>query len=201
MPPPDHETPELNPLCAGDPLARHLAALQPMPAGLNRDRLLYDAGAEVVGRQVRFWRGLACGQGLAMIALVGVGVTWLGMPTDPVAAPMVVQRSSPAEKPVEAAPGPNLAEEVLPEPVAPESPSAPAALASAQPDPEDVEIARLLQLRADIFAVGLSVLPTQDAPRPRADATALERSLELPPGVLASPYQPKPRTPDLEERP
>ena len=38
------------------------------------------------------------------------------------------------------------------------------------------------------FAAGLNVLPTPIAPPPPADATALEKSLELPRGVLASPY-------------
>ncbi len=191
MPPREDENPDLSPLCGGDPLARRLAALQPLPPGLNRDQLLYAAGAAARDRDVAFWKRFCLGQAAALCTVVGVGVAATGWADPaPAAGPVnnyVALPPTPAPPPTpEPAPPPRSAAEP------PSLPAGPRPLfAAADPDAlTPGELAKLLRLRADIFAAGLGVLPTPDAPPPRADATALEKSRHLPPGVLASPYAP-----------
>jgi hypothetical protein len=184
MPTRDNENPELNSLCGGDPLARKLAVLQPLPAGLDRDRLLYAAGAAARDRAVAFWKRLCVGQGAALAVVLGVGVALNGFgPESPAGGPVARSNGS-GPQPVPDSPreqGP------IPGPVSPVDTGPFPGFAQAD-EIERGETAKWLQLRADIFAAGLGVLPTPHALPPRADATALEKSLQLPPGVLASPY-------------
>jgi hypothetical protein len=201
MPPREDENPDLSPLCGGDPLARQLAALQPLPPGLNRDQLLYAAGAAARDRDVVFWKRFCLGQAAALCTAVGVGLAANGWTdSDPPAGPVHNYAALPPIPPPAVTPG--REEAPLPIPHSefriPNSQGFAAAEADALPPGE---LAKLLRLRADIFAAGLGVLPTPDAPPPRADATALEKSLHLPPGVLASPYAPpKPKPPEPKEQ-
>jgi len=187
MPAREDENPDVNPLCTGDPLARQLAVLQPLPAGLDRDRLLYAAGAAARDRDVAFWRRLFLGQCAVVGIAVGVGVAVYDPAATGPAPAQVAHAPQPAgNRPVpETAPPPRPADD---DPTVPSGPGPQFTRGAAEPDP--AEAAKWLRLRADVFAVGLGVLPTPQAPPPRADATALEKSLRLPPGVLAAPYSP-----------
>jgi hypothetical protein len=184
MPPREVENSDLNPLCTSDPLARQLAALQPLPAGLNRDQLLYAAGAAARDREVVFWKRLCLGQIVAVCALIGVGIAANGWDVAGLNQHKMVAVPVPVPVPQPPAPEP------VPIPSGP-----PPQFAGADTDDlEPFERAKWLRLRADVFAAGLTVLPTPSAPPPRMDATTLEQSLHLPPGVLAAPYtRPKPK--------
>jgi hypothetical protein len=189
MPTRDDENPELNALCGGDPLARKLAVLQPLPAGLDRDRLLYAAGTAARDRAVAFWKRLCLGQGAALAVILGIGLMREGhdgLRNENPAGGMRqewVDRSQPPPDSGKGSPAGNPPSAIR-DPLS----TGPAPGFAHADEVERGETAKWLQLRADIFAAGLGVMPTPHAPPPRADAVALEKSLQLPPGVLASPY-------------
>ena len=159
----DDTDPELKPLCDGDPLARKLAYLQPAPAGLNRDRLLYAAGEASRERTIRFWK-LVCGGQVGLAVAIFLGFSMWGKP--------------PA--------GPQ-------EFAAPAKPAAvvPQGYANVPDAGDGSDVARGLRLRNNVANAGLGVLPTQAAPPVVADPAQLENSLKLPPGVLAVPQRPR----------
>ncbi|MBX9584248.1 MAG: hypothetical protein K2X87_28445, partial [Gemmataceae bacterium] len=97
----DLEHLDLPPPGRPDPLARALAALDPAPAALNRDRLMFDAGAASRRPVIRLWQ-LAAG----LLAAVGfaAGLNW---------RPIVVVREGVANRAAPPAPpGPLLPEVV-----------------------------------------------------------------------------------------
>jgi hypothetical protein len=125
--PRDLEPPDLPPPGTPDPLARALAGLDPAPAALNRDRLMFDAGAASRRPVIRLWQ-LAAG---AMAAVgFAAGLNW--RPPVVVVREVVAGGGAPAGRPVPrdppAPPPPEVAAE--PPPPARES-SAPRPVAAA----------------------------------------------------------------------
>ncbi|HET6574891.1 MAG TPA: hypothetical protein VFG68_14895 [Fimbriiglobus sp.] len=185
-------TPESNPLCGADPLARALAALRPGPAGVDTTRLLFEAGRVARDRELAFWRWVSIAQ-FALMATFGcvAAVVLVKLANTPPLVQVVYVEVPPKPEP---APPPRPAPD-------PDPGYAPASgFASAAPDPD--ALAEYLRVRQDVLTAGLGLLPDHQ-PRPTtapASADELERSLNLPPGVLAVPqWQPrKPRTePDV----
>lgn len=78
--PPDDVTPPLPPADAA--LAAALARLAPAPARLDRDRLMYAAGAESRRNVVRLWQFAA-----GILAAVGFAAGILYIQSSPTAAP------------------------------------------------------------------------------------------------------------------
>src|SRR5262249_25831922 len=62
-------TPDPNPLCGGDPLARALARLRPAPTPLDANRLLFEAGQVARDRDVALWRRLSLAQFVLLFAV------------------------------------------------------------------------------------------------------------------------------------
>ena len=119
-----------------DPLAASLAALKPAAADLNRDGLMYAAGAESRHGVVRLWQAAA-----GFLAAVGFTAGMLLRPGG-VEREKIVYVEVPA--PASAMPEPT------PEPVLPlvHRPASPTPYGRAW-----------LQFRSDALALGLSVLP------------------------------------------
>lgn len=136
LPPPDHN----------DPLVSALRELRPAPADLNRDGLMYAAGAESRRGVVRLWQAAA-----GFLAAVGFAAGMLSRPGGYEREKIVyVDRQVPAS----ALPAPE------PQPVAEPDPPPVAAHRAATPTP----YARAwLRLRSDLLAAGLSVLPDPPA--------------------------------------
>ncbi len=190
MPPNDREGPMTDsPLCTGHPLAKALTGLEPLPSLVNRDRLMFAAGAAGRDRSVTFWKRAFAAQTAAIGLLVGIGVAnYAPSMTDP--TPKIVQivpeKPAPPKPQTEVAPAPRT----VPQP-APESPiEYPSITLVASTKAELQERARWLELRANIFEIGLNVLPTMHQTSPAPDRVALEQSLQLPPGILAAPVRP-----------
>ncbi len=202
---PPEPTPDPDPLCDADPLARALAKLRPAPAGLDPQKLLFQAGQAARDRTVAFWRRAFLAQ-VAVLALIGClgTVQFIRMAEieDRLTNPQVVERvvyvdrqpsqvPGPGEQVPEPAPPPRPAEESLPPGYQSTGP-----FARQGPDPDD--LARYLRTRREVLTAGLGVLP--DArPRPAAPVNPadLEKSLDLPPGVLAVPQWQPPKPPRL----
>lgn len=159
-----HDPDNLNPPLPGarpDPLAAALSQLEPAPARLDRDRLMYRAGAESRRWVVRLWQATA--GFLAALGFAAGAQVYLR-------PPVVVERVVYVEKePAKADPqgDSRLAPAPAPQP-APEAPP-PAALvpeapASYQPpayhrgEPAG-DMATYYQLRNDVLTGGLGLLP------------------------------------------
>lgn len=132
-----------------DPLARALAGLDPAPPAINRDRLMFAAGASSRVPVIRLWQLTA-----GVLAAVGfaAGLSWR--------SPVVVVQ----------APEPAAAAEVVPAP-----PPEPAEPTTARPAPvvgRPREAAEWLRFQSQALAVVLHVLPdwNRHAPRPPAEA-------------------------------
>jgi hypothetical protein len=69
--------PESNPLCGADPLARALAALRPVPAALETNRLLYLAGRADRERAVALWRRAFLAQCVLFVAVGCVATVYV----------------------------------------------------------------------------------------------------------------------------
>jgi hypothetical protein len=185
-------TPESNPLCGADPLARALAKLRPAPAGMDANRLLFEAGQVARDRDVAFWRRVSLAQ-FALMATFGcvAAVLVVKLATTPPQVQIVRVEIEVPQKPEEA-PSPRIA---------PETPSVyPPAGGYAGKTPDPDALAEYLRIRHDVLTAGLGLLPDHK-PRPTAPASAdeLERSLNLPPGVLAIPqWQPRKPRPEPE---
>lgn len=181
-----------------DPLARALAALRPAPPGLDERVLLYRAGQASRDGLLAAWRWVVIAQfGLLLVAGAGATVLLARLdaldrsPPAPVAqpAPTSVAPDGGAEprrppKPEEASPTP------------PASPTAPPEYAGPTVEPD--KIANYLRRRREVLTAGLGVLPDHGPKPPRTTGPAeVERSLGLPPGVLAVPVHPNPpKSPD-----
>ena len=190
MPPNDREGPLTDsPLCTGHPLAKALTGLEPLPSLVNRDQLMFAAGAAGRDRTVTFWKRAFAAQTAAIGLLVGVGVAnYAPTVTDPMPkiVEKVLENSAPPKPQTEVGPAPRT----VPQPV-PESPiEYPAVTLVASTKAELHERARWLELRANIFEIGLNVLPVLHQTSPTPDRVALEKSLQLPPGILAAPVRP-----------
>ncbi|MBX9622652.1 MAG: hypothetical protein K2X82_02450 [Gemmataceae bacterium] len=114
----DHEHLDLPPPDRPDPLARALAALEPAPPALNRDRLMFEAGAASRRPVIRLWQLTA-----GLLAAIGfaAGLNWRPLagvreqaaagqtgPARPEAAAVVEpspRRAIPAEPPPRPTPG------------------------------------------------------------------------------------------------
>lgn len=187
---PDPMNPE-SPLCTGDPLAKALSVLEPMPTPLNRDQLMFAAGAAGRDRDVSFWKRLVYGQATAACLVVGVGVAMYGFPDGRFRGGRSADTDF-AEKQYHA-PAPNPVKQ--PEPKA----------APAVPPPEESDdaarLAKYLQLRANVLSLGVNALPNPNAPGANVDVGKLEDSLQLPRGTFAIhglPAKPKPK-PDPDD--
>ena len=145
-----------------DPLAAALARLEPAPARLDRDRLMYQAGAESRRWVVRLWQATA-----GFLAAVGF---WAGAQVY-LRPPVVVERVVYVEKESAKAEPQNdsqLAPAPTPKP-APEAPPPAAAVpedlpASHQPPAYHLaepagDMATYYQLRNDVLTGGLGLLP------------------------------------------
>lgn len=177
-------TPESNPLCGADPLARALAKLRPVPAGVDTNRLLFEAGQVARDRELAFWRWVSIAQFALMATFACVAAVVLVKLASTPPQVQVVQVEVPP-KPEPAPPRP-----------APDPAYAPAGgFVHAAPDPD--ALAEYLRVRHDVLAAGLGLLPDHK-PRPTDPVSAdeLERSLNLPSGVFTVPqWQPrKPRS-------
>jgi hypothetical protein len=183
-------TPESDPLCGGDPLARALAKLRPAPAGMDANRLLFEAGQVARDRDVAFWRRVSLAQ-FALMATFGcvAAVLVVKLVTTPPQVQIVRVEVEVPQKPEEAPP-PRTAPQTPPA-----YPSAGGFVANA-PDPD--ALAEYLRIRHDVLTAGLGLLPDHKSrpTAPPASADELERSLNLPSGVLAVPQwqRPKPKT-------
>ncbi len=174
-------------LCIGDPLARALSHLEPMPTALSRDQLMFAAGAAGRDRDVAFWKRIVYGQAAAACMLVGVGLTVLSLPEN---------------TPIRGGENLNVAPSTpKPSPAIAEAPR-PAPLSAETGDP--AKLAQYLQLRSDVLAGGINMLPNPNAPGANLDVGKLEDSLKLPRGTFAiygPPARPKPLTDDPRDLP
>lgn len=166
-----------------DPLAAALAELRPAPPALNRDRLMFAAGAASQRPVARLWM-LTAGFLAAMGFAAGIYVrpaTVVYVETPPSAGPP----ARPAETP------PSAVEPFVPRP---EERSYPRDL---KPEPADRDAARWLRLRNDVLAGGLGTLP--DAGRPSGPGDRVTGPVLTFPPLLKAPEPkkaPEPNEPD-----
>lgn len=194
MPTPE---PESNPLCGADPLARALARLQPMPAGVDGQKLLFLAGQAARDRSVHLWQRLFLGQCVVLVAVGCAAVLHFARldATEPASrdanqpdvrpkAPSAPPRELPAPPPGES-------------PEEPSPPSAPPAVFTKADAPPD-DLAEYLRMRREVLTAGLGLLrDTKPQPAAPVSPAELEKSLYLPPGVLTAPYRaPDPKMPE-----
>jgi len=170
-----------------DPLARALAKLAPVPAGLNTPAFLYAAGAADAARGTAFWKRLCLGQTGLMTVAAGIAAVWFTiapMPTAPDGAQAQIKQKSP---PLELAPHPREHAVGLPDYL-----GKPERIGfRGRPDHtewSDAEIAYYLLLRNDVAAAGLGMLPSWPSTR----LPFLERDGNpIGPPVFAVPPSPK----------
>ncbi|MFO0849379.1 MAG: hypothetical protein U0871_12615 [Gemmataceae bacterium] len=180
-----------------DPLARALAALRPSPSGLDERALLYRAGQASRDGLLAAWRWVVLAQfGLLLVAGAGAAVLFARLDALDRMTPAPVAQPAPGRVPDPRPPGPEAAPPPRPAAAPPASPAAPPEYAGADVDPD--EIADYLRRRREVLTAGLGVLPGPGPKPPRTTGPAeVERSLGLPPGVLAAPHRPTlPKSPD-----
>lgn len=196
---------EKNPLtdsaiCTGDPLAKALVTLEPMPATISRDELMFAAGAANRDRAVTFWKRIVLGQAACM--LVGIGIATLDVPTRDAARTSADNASNPSNPPMARTPmAPATNPKTVPKsPAERVEPSSNPSPLSAQDAEQTFKVAKYLQLRANVLAMGLHVLPNSTAPSATIDVGSLEDSLQLPRGTFAIHALPtKKPIPDSDE--
>jgi hypothetical protein len=189
-------THENDPLCDADPLARALAKLRPAPARVDARNLLFLAGQAARDRTVTFWRRAFMAQ-MVVLVVVGCLAVLHFVQLDAIeqqAPPTVRERivyvdrrtGERISKPEEAPPPRPASSDYAP---APEL---------AHQTPNAADLGEYLRVRREVLTAGLGLLPdTIRAPAAPASPAELERSLNLPPGVLTAPYRvppPKPKT-------
>jgi hypothetical protein len=189
-------THENDPLCDADPLARALAKLRPTPAGVDARNLLFLAGQAARDRAVTFWRRAFLAQLAVLVALGGWAVPHFSQSSaveqqTPTVRERIVyvdrRTGERLTKPEEAPP---------PRPARPEY-SPPSELA--QQPPSAADLGEYLRVRREVLTAGLGLLPdAKRAPAAPASPAELERSLDLPPGVLTAPYRVSPPKPKAE---
>ncbi len=176
MPARDENDPLTDPApCVGDPLAQALAALEPMPSTANRDQLMFAAGAAGRDRDVAFWKRIVGGQALAACLVVGAGIALSDFSSNTrgfggSAAPVADTTSAAPARKSPTAP--------------PKAAPTPAPAASEDADATSA-VAKYLQLRSNVLALGVNALPNPIAPPPNVDVGSLEDSLQLPRGTFA----------------
>ncbi len=138
-----------------DPLAASLANLEPAPAEINRDRLMYAAGAASQRSVIRLWMLTA-----GFLAAMGFAD---GMYVRPPAV-VYVDRAPPSAGPPTRPAVTEMLPPDAPAPRAEERPSPDPQMLSLQPG--DPDAARWLRVRNDVLAAGLGVLPDRG---PRTD--------------------------------
>jgi hypothetical protein len=190
-------TPETNPLCGADPLARDLAKLRPAPAGVDVNRLLFEAGRVARDRDVTFWRRASLAQ-LVLLVAFGCAATVFLVKLDNT-PPQVVERVR------FEAPAPPEPEEAPPPRTAPDAPRAypPGGEVVVRPGSDPDALAEYLRIRREVLTAGLGLLPDAK-PRPAAPVSTddLEKSLGLPPKALGVPqWQPRKSAPKTEPMP
>jgi hypothetical protein len=172
-----------------DPLAAALATLDPAPPAIDRDRLMFQAGAASRAPVIRLWQ-------LTAGFLAAMGFT-AGMFFRP---PAVVERVVYVEKSAAPDPGQTAPPAEPPQP----TPAQPESAPSAAPEPLAVlpraagpagDAARWLRLRNEVLSVGLGVLP--DHGRHGAPSPSF-RGFALPPGINAAPKAPQKNDPPPE---
>jgi hypothetical protein len=184
--------PESNPLCGADPLARALARLQPAPAGVDGQKLLFLAGQAARDRAVALWRRLFAAQFVLLLAVGGAAVYY--------AQAGATVPADPGSRATNGTPTPPVAKQPAPEPQEtpeePSTPSAPPVYTKSEAKPDD--LAEYLRTRREVLTAGLGLLPdTKPQPAAPVSPAELEKSLYLPPGVLTAPYRaPEPKKPE-----
>lgn len=176
-------------LCTGDPLAKALAVLEPMPTALNRDQLMFAAGAAGRDRAVTFWKRIVCGQAVAACLVVGVGIALSDFQSNTRGSFRDVAEKSPPTAATK-----SVAPAALPK-------SSPTTIHAASEDADETSaVAKYLQLRSNVLALGLNALPNPSAPPSNVDVGSLEESLQLPRGTFAIHGRPaKKSKPDSDE--
>jgi hypothetical protein len=182
---------DLNPASDLAPFADALQRLAPQPPHLSRDALLFAAGKAAAQPRLAAWVWPTVAAGLAALSLV-LGA--FAISPDP--EPRYVERVQYVYVPAERAPGPARAM------AADDSAEAPRPQAKAR-SAEEIEAARMLQVRRDVLRWGIDMLPESPSPRgagPSQDVAAREltRWLNLPPGTFALPAL-QPKKPDPKD--
>lgn len=182
-PPPDdtEETPALAdaPRPADEAVAAALADLAPAPPKLDRDRLMFEAGATSRAGTIRLWQATA-----GFLAAVGFAA---GMAVKP---PSIIERVVYVESPSEphpANPVPSAPASVPEEPptIEPESvpdPNSPFAVSS-----ESSEAVQWIQVRNDVLAVGTGAIPDSGRQPPPSPNMGLNQPGLLPRGMIFIP--------------
>jgi len=172
-----------------DPLAASLANLEPAPAALDRDRLMFAAGAASQRPVVRLWMLTA-----GFLAAMGFAA---GMYVRPPAVVYVDRVPPSAGSPV----APAVTE------MPPADPPAPRPDERASPDPHwlgrmqpgDPDAARWLRVRNDVLAAGLGVLPDPGRAARTTDRPAVPNEFyAVPPPRPTPPKKDEPRDDDPE---
>jgi hypothetical protein len=185
-----------------DPLAESLARLDPAPPALDRDRLMFEAGAASRVPVVRLWQLTA-----GFLAAAGFAA---GMFFRPPTVVFVEKSAVPAPAPFRAAPpaveprGPELPDAA---PGRTETPALPESAPLAAPEPiagifrtaEPGDAARWLQLRNEVLSVGLGVLP--DPGRHGATPRPAPGGPVIPPWVFGTPQTPPKQKDPKEQEP
>jgi len=186
--------PEVNTLCDGDPLARALARLQPAPTTLGGTQLIYLAGQAARDRAVTFWRRMFLGQFVVFVAFGCTATFYLVRDAElDKQTPPVVERAIVKQGPGEPEEAP------LPRAVEPESESSRDQFATIRPAANRDDLLEYLRIRREVLTAGLGLLPdSKSAPTRPVSAAELEKSLNLPPGVLTAPYRVPPPPPAPE---
>lgn len=190
-------THENDPLCDADPLTRALAKLRPAPARVDARNLLFLAGQAARDRTVTFWRRAFLTQ-VGLLVLVGCVAVLHFVQLDAIeqqAPPTVRDRivyvdrrtGERISKPEQAPPPRPAPSDCSPLPeLAHQTPSA-------------VDLGEYLRVRREVLTAGLGLLPDAErAPVATTSPAELERSLDLPPGVLTAPYRVSPPRPKTE---
>lgn len=149
-----------------DPLAVALANLEPAPVAVNRDRLMFAAGAASRGNVIRLWQftaGILAAAGFAAGGMYFSRPTVVYMPPASYPAPREPERyepeaqkpdpppPEPEPRPAESAPGPNTGFLFTP--------------MTGGPTPGAMG---WLQMRNDVLTGGLGMLPDPNKPVPRS---------------------------------
>ena len=171
-------------------LTRALRGLRPTP-GPSPGPVMYLAGRASLAPAVRFWRRLAVA-GILGLAASWVGgfvlfMEWRNTPDRVehvwIELPATATHSAPPHE----QPHPPTVPEAVPPPKYVPPPEA-----VVQADPENGEgLHEYLRIRRDVLAHGVDALPSAPSrPATRPPSTyELEHTLDLPVGVLASPYR------------
>jgi len=183
---------DLNPVPDLGPFAEALKALDPQPPELSRDALLFAAGQAAARPRLAPWVWPTVAAGFAALSLVLAAFAVSPGP------PGAGDRVQVVYMPAPAAAATIRPEESIRVPEMPAMKPAPKARSA-----EDLEAARMLQVRRDVLRWGVDMLPEPKSgggpgPSPDVVARELNRWLNLPPGTFMSPAL-QPRKPDPKD--